>query len=359
MIKADIHLIVGTRPNFIKAAAILHEYNKNKLFRKLKIQLIHTGQHFDKKMSKIFFQEFNFKNIKFLNASKSNEIDTFNSIIKKYNLYIKKNTPKIVVVFGDVNSTLAVSIVAKKNYVQLAHIESGLRSLDRKMPEEINRIMTDSITDIFFTTSEVANKNLIKEGISRKKIYFVGNTMINTLINNRHKISYEKFKKFNDKKIILLTIHRPSNLENNSLQKILEFINPLTKKYNLIFPIHPRTKKILEKSQSNFDINFIEPLGYLEMMGLLSNSIAIFTDSGGITEESYFFNVPTFCLRDNTERPETITHGTNYLIGSKPWVKYKKVENLLKIKKKKKRIKYWDSKVGYRILENLQKIILR
>lgn len=346
-----IDFIVGARPNFMKVSAIIKRLDKTKI----KARLIHTGQHYDENMSKAFFDQLNIPkpDINFSIKAK-NSIDQISKIISKYADYLNSTyIPKVVVVVGDVDSTIACSIVAKKLNISLCHVEAGLRSGDLEMPEEINRIVTDSISDYMFVTSKEAKENLKIEG-KTKNIFFVGNTMIDTLISNLNDI--KKPKDFSLKDYLLLTMHRPSNVDDESkLMKILMEISE-NSKLPMVFPVHPRTAKNLKKRKLK-NIIFLDPLPYLEFIYLLSNCRGVITDSGGITEEATFLKVPCITLRDSTERPETISIGTNVLVSNnlkKIISMIKKIEN--NQWKKSKIPPKWDGKTGSRIANILEKI---
>lgn len=359
-----VDFIVGARPNFMKLAPIYSEYKKLKK-KPFKIRIIHTGQHSDYLMSDIFIKEFKLSKIDyFIKCIKDSHYHEIFSIMEGYQNILNKKKPNLVVVFGDINSTLSISIVAKKNNLRLCHIEGGLRSFDMTMPEEINRIVTDSLTDYYFTTSVHANKNLIHAGVPKKRIFFVGNTMIDNLINNLNKVSLPDFFYQNKIKIndyLLLTLHRPSNTDNiASLKKILNIINNSLINKKIIFLMHPRyLNKISKSFIRDFDnIIFKKPLGYHHFIGLLKNSLGIITDSGGITEEATYLKKPCLTLRTTTERPETIIDGSNILIGNNYKLLNKYIKRIIKNKWKKSKIpNKWDGKSSVRILKYMTKII--
>jgi UDP-N-acetylglucosamine 2-epimerase (non-hydrolysing) len=359
-----ITLVVGARPNFMKVSPIINEIKKqNILGKNINFRLIHTGQHYDKIMSGDFFEQLGIPQPDVnLNCTGNTQSDLTANIMVNFEKELTENRPDIVVVVGDVTSTMACSIVTKKLTIDLAHVEGGIRSLDRKMPEEINRLVTDSITDYFFTTSDFANKNLIKENVDKKNIFFVGNTMIDCLVNNQH-----KFKKplnidqtiIQKNKYFLMTLHRPNNVDNiNKLKNLILSIDGSTEDTPIIFPIHHRTKKNIDGLNLNLkNIILIDPQGYLEFMYLVKNCIGVITDSGGITEETTFLNIPCVTLRNSTERPETVSFGTNKLIG----------DDLNELKKSIKEINdglwkngtippFWDGKTSERIIQHLIKI---
>lgn len=313
-----IDLIAGARPNFVKLAGLIHE---GRNFEKIKFRIIHTGQHYDSIMSDIFFEELKIPKPHInLNSGNSSGVKQISDIMVKYDDFLnKEGLPDLVIVFGDVNSTLACSITAKKNQILLGHIEAGIRSGDLSMPEESNRIMTDSISNLFFTTTQMASQRLVEEGKKSEDIFFVGNIMIDTLIRN-----IEDFKKpqcftefkLKSKKYSVITIHRPSNVNDTDFWK--DLILTIEKKNNeiFVFPCHPRTQSILKNRILPKNLKLINPLGYLEFNYLVKNSGLVITDSGGITEETTVLGIPCITLRHNTERPETIEVGTNELIGN-------------------------------------------
>ena len=352
-----IDIIAGARPNFIKIAPVIEAIKKK---NKISFRLIHTGQHYDKNMSDNFFEELGIPipNINF-NAGGGTQTEQTSKIMISYENLLMQNKPDLCMVFGDVTSTMACSIVAKKFNIKVAHVEGGIRSFDLSMPEEINRMITDSITDYFFTTSEYANTNLKNLGIENDKIFYVGNTMIDSLVKNMNRL--KKPKLFDDlnlksKEFFVLTMHRPANVdEHNKLKEFLLKIEALSKNLKIIFPCHPRTGLIMKqiKLKSNL-IKITPPLSYLEFNFLVKNSKCVITDSGGITEEATFLGIPCMTLRDNTERPETIEFGTNELIGTDP----KNLESFFKklFNKKWKRgsiPKYWDGRTSERIVSHL------
>lgn len=318
-----ITIVAGARPNFMKIAPILHAIKEGQQQgMNIQYRLVHTGQHYDKAMSDTFFEELSipYPDANLEVGSGSQAVQTAN-IMMRFEEELIKNPTDVVLVVGDINSTMACSIVAKKLCIQLVHVEAGIRSFDLAMPEEINRLVTDAITDHFFTTSHFANANLAKAGIESDRIHFVGNTMIDTLIANFSKFkrpSIFSAKNLEEKKYLVLTLHRPSNVDDQSnLEKLLTQISEHSRNLPIIFPAHPRTAVNLQKLGSlPNNIQVIEPLGYLEFMYLVKNSFGVITDSGGIQEETTVMKVPCLTLRKNSERPETVTVGTNELIYS-------------------------------------------
>ncbi|MBA64844.1 MAG: UDP-N-acetylglucosamine 2-epimerase (non-hydrolyzing) [Candidatus Marinimicrobia bacterium] len=354
-----VDLIAGARPNFIKIAAIIDaikEFGENKI----KFRLIHTGQHYDKNMSDSFFQQLGIPKPDYnLEAGGGTQAEQTAKIMVGYESLLKKKKMDLCLVVGDVTSTMACSIVAKKMGLKVAHVEAGIRSGDLMMPEEINRIVTDSISDYFFTTSETANNNLIKYGVDTSKIFFVGNTMIDTLVkykNNLIKPSIWDELGLIKKNYLVMTLHRPSNVEEVS--NLRNYINEIVINSNnipIIFPTHPRTSKKLNLIDLSFsNLHLIKPLSYLEFNFLIEKSKAVITDSGGITEEATFMNVPCMTLRDNTERPETVELGTNELLGTNPKAIFPALNKLfLNQWKKGTNPPLWDGKTSRRIINHL------
>jgi UDP-N-acetylglucosamine 2-epimerase (non-hydrolysing) len=358
--------MVDARPNFMKIAPIIHAINQaNNPLKVIEYRLIHTGQHYDANMSETFFQELEIPKPHFnLNIGSGTQAEQTAGIMIGYEKLIILEKPDLCLVVGDVTSTMACAITARKMLVPVAHVEGGIRSGDETMPEEINRMVTDSITNYFFTTSEVANENLRKSGVKEESIFFVGNTMIDTLLKNM-----SRFKKpeiwdsltLRDKEYIVLTLHRPANVDEEwKLKELIFEIIKHSKDLPLIFPVHPRTAKII----SNLGIAhprliMIKPLGYLEFNYLVQRCKAVITDSGGITEEATVMGVPCMTLRDNTERPETIDIGTNVLLGTNPNAIKPSLEKLFKGEWKRGSIPMkWDGMTGERIVSILNKIEL-
>jgi len=358
----NIDLIVGARPNFIKAFPVYDALDKVGVFN---LRLINTGQHYDDNMADIFFRQLKMKqpdiNLKVGSGSHAEQTGKIMMVIEK--VFMEKR-PDLVMVFGDVNSTIATALAAVKLHIPVAHIEAGLRSFDGTMPEEINRVLTDQISQLLFITSPEAKDNLLKEGKKKDQIFFVGNTMIDSLV---------RFKQFFDSQIflnrlgvpihnyILITIHRPSNVDDS--QQFSEFINALnliSTKYPIIWPVHPRTKKIITENNISLNTNIVttDPVGYLEFMGLQKNAKMIITDSGGVQEESTYFGVPCYTIRENTERPITISQGSNILAGADfnklPDIVF---ENKAMLKNEIKIPDYWDGKAAERIARVVEEYV--
>jgi UDP-N-acetylglucosamine 2-epimerase (non-hydrolysing) len=354
-------IVAGARPNFMKIAPIIHAFQKQQKGGKdVSYRLVHTGQHYDKKMSGDFFDQLNIPEPDAnLGGGGGTQAEQTAAIMVAFEKELLENRPDLVIVVGDVTSTLACSIAAKKLQIDVAHVEGGIRSGDLSMPEEINRMVTDSITDHFFTTSEIANNNLRKAGVSEDKIHFVGNTMIDTLmaqISNFRKPQGEIFRNLTPGNYFVMTMHRPANVDQEQSLKaminaILEGIGGLP----IFFPVHPRTAKNLQNlGITDPNLHLCEPLGYLEFNYLVKNAKGVITDSGGVTEETSVMNVPCITLRDNTERAETIHLGTNELVGTDPSILAPYLEKIMKGEwKQYQGIPLWDGRTAERIADIL------
>jgi len=365
-------LVAGARPNFMKIAPLMHALKGNK---NIKPVLVHTGQHYDVKMSGQFFEELNIPapDINLEVGSASHAVQTAR-IMEGFEQICIDEKPDFVLVVGDVNSTAACTMVAAKfDGITTIHYEAGLRSRDRSMPEEINRLVTDAITDIFLTTSVDADENLLQEGVSREKIFMVGNLMIDSLVANLQKSEGTSltFKLLNREKEVsplslgkygVMTFHRPSNVDDEtSLKKLVKIWGEISEKIPLIFPVHPRTYKNIQNSGLQAEIDryenlyFIEPLGYLQFINLVKNAAFALTDSGGIQEETTYMNIPCLTVRPNTERPVTIWEGSNKLIKIEEILS--EVELILQGKGKTGKIpKFWDGKSAERIVEIIENL---
>jgi len=356
-----ITIIAGARPNFMKIAPIIHSIQKaQEAGKSIEFRLIHTGQHFDKKMSGDFFEQLDIPEPDAnLEAGGGSQAEQTGTIMVRFEKELLANPTDMVLVVGDVTSTMACAITAQKLHIPVAHVEAGIRSGDWTMPEEINRLVTDSITNLFFTTSEVANINLRTMGIEENKIHFVGNTMIDTLLSKRpHFIKPRIWAEASlvEKEYIVLTLHRPGNVDQEEHLKLLmaEIITS-SRGLPIIFPVHPRTAKNLENlGVGANNLHFIEPLGYLEFNFLVEKAKLVVTDSGGITEETTVMGVPCVTLRNSTERPETVTMGTNELIGTNPNAIKPVFDKLFNGEWKKGSIPpMWDGRTADRIVEVL------
>ncbi len=320
-----ITLIAGARPNFMKVAPIIKAIKRaEESGRDIHYRLVHTGQHYDRNMSDTFFEELSIPAPDVnLGCGGGSQAEQTAAIMVAFERYLLEHPTDLVLVVGDVTSTMACSIVAKKLNTKVAHVEAGIRSWDLTMPEEINRMVTDCLADFYFTTSEVANRNLRNSGVAEDRIYFVGNVMIDTLLQNKER--FVKTMLYDDlglreKQYVVLTLHRPANVdEAEKLKALMNEIVGNVKGEPIVFPIHPRTAKMFhDLGIQASNLHIVEPMGYLEFNYLVQHARAVVTDSGGITEETTVMGVPCITLRDNTERPETCTIGTNELIGTNP-----------------------------------------
>ncbi|MEN2280547.1 UDP-N-acetylglucosamine 2-epimerase (non-hydrolyzing) [Algoriphagus sp. SE2] len=354
-------IVAGARPNFMKIAPIIHALqDQQKKGLSVKYRLVHTGQHYDKKMSGDFFEQLGIPDPDAnLGGGGGTQAEQTAAIMVAFEKELIENRPDLVLVVGDVTSTLACSITAKKLQIDVAHVEGGIRSGDLTMPEEINRMVTDSITDHFFTTSEIANTNLRNSGFSENKIHYVGNTMIDTLLAQMprfNKPEGEIFDALKAGQYFVMTMHRPANVDQeHKLKAMVDAILEGTKGLTIIFPVHPRTAKNLQAIGIDApNLKMTDPLGYLEFNYLVKNAKCVITDSGGITEEASVMNVPCITLRDNTERPETINLGTNELVGTDPTKLKPFLEKVMKGEwKKYQGIPLWDGKTAERIVSIL------
>jgi UDP-N-acetylglucosamine 2-epimerase (non-hydrolysing) len=359
-----ITIIAGARPNFIKISPIIDAIKSSvNAGNDISYRLVHTGQHYDKNMSDSFFQQLGIPSPDVnLECGGGTQAEQTANIMVKFERELQYNPSDLVVVVGDVTSTMACAIVAKKLNIKVAHVEAGIRSGDMTMPEEINRIVTDSLSDYFFTTSRKASENLIKQGIDDERIFFVGNTMIDTLIKQRSRFIKPEIWDhigLKEKNYIVLTLHRPANVDGEyKLKELLEEIEKQSKNLNIIFPVHPRTaKKLTEIGFKSPKMSFVEPLSYLEFNYLVERAKCVITDSGGITEETTVLGVPCITLRDSTERPETVTVGTNELIGTNPNALAPYMNILFSGKWKKGYIpELWDGQTSTRIIDILNNL---
>ncbi len=359
-----VTIVAGARPNFMKIAPIIDEMRIAQTSGvEINWRLVHTGQHFDRAMSGDFFVQLGIPEPDVnLGAGGGTQAEQTAAILVSFEKEITENRPDVVVVVGDVNSTMACTIAAKKLCVPVVHVEAGIRSGDMTMPEEINRIVTDSICDQFFTTSEHAGELLKKSGIESKRIHFVGNTMIDSLLKNLDRLRRPdvwEAEDLEEKSYLLLTLHRPANVDDPAnLERLLDAILVGTGDSRIVFPVHPRTRSVLA-AISDLDPRLIttDPLGYLEFIYLLKYAKAVITDSGGITEEATVLDVPCLTLRDSTERPETIEMGTNELGGTDPSRFAPFLERLTNCDWKKGSIpELWDGRTSGRIVKKLIEI---
>lgn len=354
--------VVGARPNFMKIAPIIDEMRKH---TEIAASLVHTGQHYDEKMSKLFFQDLGLpKPDVYLGVGSGGHGEQTGKIMIEFEKIIAANKPDLVVVVGDVNSTIACGLVAVKMGVKLVHVEAGLRSFDRAMPEEINRMLTDQISDYLFLTEREAKENLLREGVAEEKIHFVGNVMIDSLM--KHREHAERSPILGDLKLEagrygLITLHRPSNVDvKENLDNILSALFDIQRDLPLVFPVHPRTRKQMklfgfdDKLAHAPNLMLTDPLGYLDFLKLMAHARLVITDSGGIQEETTVLGVPCITVRENTERPITVTEGTNVLIGmSRERILEESYKILAGNGKQGRKPELWDGRAAERIVEIL------
>jgi UDP-N-acetylglucosamine 2-epimerase (non-hydrolysing) len=358
--------IVGARPNFMKVAPLHRAFVQNPHFTS---KIVHTGQHYDAKMSDVFFNQLELPRPDyFLGIGGGSHTQQTAKIMLEFEQVMTTEQPDLVLVVGDVNSTIACALVAVKMQVPIAHVEAGLRSNDRRMPEEINRILTDSISDFLFVTEQAGFDNLQKEGVAPEKIHFVGNCMIDSLVHYQAKAQQMKvLPAFGvaENEYVLMTMHRPANVDTaDGLTQILQIIENTLPHKKVIFPIHPRTRTnaerfgLKQKLETLDGLILTEPQGYLEFLNLMENAALVITDSGGIQEETTYLQVPCLTFRDSTERPVTITLGTNQLLADlNPATVHEKVVEILEGKTKKGVIPpLWDGQAAERIAAILSKI---
>ncbi len=352
----DVALVVGTRPNFIKAAPLVKYFETNNL----EVLFIHTGQHWDKNLSGNIFTDLELREP---DINLETPLDGMNHqlshMIKSLDTTLSKNSVPRVGVFGDVTSTLAAALVAKNRDLELFHVESGLRSRNMDMPEERNRLAVDTISDYLFTPSDDAVQNLLNENIQHEKIFNVGNIMIDTLKVNLDKILSSKsdvIGTFNiNQPYFVMTLHRPSNLTNEVLSGIFAALDSFNKEYQILIPAHPRLSQFIEKNNLQFEnFIFIDPLPYIRFLGLVSGAELVLTDSGGLQEETTYLNIKCLTLREETERPITVTEGTNKVIGVNTDVIINEIKSSLGSKLSNEiNIKNWDGLTSSRIYEAL------
>ena len=364
MIYRDIKLklinVVGARPNFMKIAPLMEAYRGCHHINPI---LVHTGQHYDRNMSSWFFDELGIPkpDINLEVGSASHAVQTA-EILKAFEPVVTECRPDLVVVVGDVNSTIACGLVAVKMGIKLAHVEAGLRSFDRAMPEEINRILTDSISDLLFCTEQSGVDNLKKEGISHDKIHLVGNVMIDTLLKNRSRAESSNILhrlQLDGDRYAVLTLHRPANVDDQKVfGKILDALDIIQKYMPIVFPIHPRTRNNLfsaywgDRVKNMTGLKLLDPIGYIDFLKLMSSASVVLTDSGGIQEETTILQVPCLTLRENTERPATVEYGSNRLVG----MNTEKIITAFKVIEYERIINcqappLWDGKAAERIVE--------
>ena len=358
---------VGTRPNFIKITQLEKHFNQ---YSHIEHKLLHTGQHFDDNMSEVFFKELNIRQPDvFLNLNQGTQLEIIANIITAIEKYLIEYQPDLVIVPGDVNSSFACAFAASRLNIPVAHLESGLRSFDKMMPEEVNRILIDDLADLFFVTEQSGIQNLYAENKPKNKIHLVGNTMIDTLVdftplidksnivsNIKHQVSRLTTQEL---PLATLTFHRPSNVDNpEQLKKVISLIVKLSEHFTVVFPVHPRTRSNIDKFNLNIEIKNIsnivltDPLGYIDFLKLVKESKVVITDSGGIQEETTFLSIPCLTIRTSTERPVTITEGTNTLLDLDEKLILNVIDTILDNKYKSGRIpELWDGKASERIVK--------
>ena len=361
--KYKIHLIAGARPNFMKVAPIIRELQKHP--KRFEYRLVHTGQHYDKDMSDVFFDQLEIPHPDFhLEVGSGSHAEQTANIMLKYEKVCLADLPRLVIVVGDVNSTLACAIVAKKLNLEVAHVEAGLRSGDMAMPEEINRIVTDSITDHFFVTEQSGIQHLLAEGKPRKQIHFVGHVMIDNLF-----FQLDKLKALPEGDLVtsdikrrhpdygVVTLHRPSNVDDErTMTRIAAALGEISERVPLIFPVHPRTRKCLDAFGIQLPDSVITmgPLPYMDFLNLFRDAKLVLTDSGGVQEETTALGVPCITLRDNTERPITVSEGTNVVVGTeKSRILDAALTALTAPVRRGQRPALWDGKAAERICAQL------
>jgi UDP-N-acetylglucosamine 2-epimerase (non-hydrolysing) len=341
--------VIGARPNFMKVAPVHAALAARNGVHQI---LVHTGQHYDDAMSDIFFRQLGIPNPDYnLNVGSASHARQTADVMVRLEPVVLDTKPDIVLVYGDVNSTVAAALVCSKLLISLGHVEAGLRSFDRTMPEEINRVLTDRVADYLFTPSADGNENLVHEGIPPEKIHLVGNVMIDTLLRLLPHVGPDKYA---EKSYALITLHRPSNVDDPSeLKKILVSLNEIASEIDIIFPVHPRTREVILKLK---DVKFapkfclVDPVGYVEFLGLQHKAAFVITDSGGIQEETTFLGIPCLTVRENTERPVTVSMGSNVLIGKDMNRLKMEARKILSGDFKKSSIPpLWDGKAGERI----------
>lgn len=360
-----IDIIAGARPNFMKISPIIRALEaRSQLGGQLRFRLVHTGQHYDAKMSGDFFTQLGIPEPDLnLEVGSGTQAEQTAAILTRYERLLLESPSRLCLVVGDVTSTMACAIAAQKLRIPVAHVEAGIRSGDWAMPEEINRMVTDAITNWFFTTSEVANANLRRAGIPDDRIFFVGNTMIDTLLANMERLRPPPFWDelgLQAGEYLVTTLHRPSNVDaSDSFNVLLRSICAAARGLPVVFPVHPRTAKTLrEVADLPPNLRLVDPQPYLEFNYLVKHAKAVVTDSGGITEETTVMGIPCLTLRDSTERPETITTGTNELIGTDPTRIAPALDKVFAGTWKRGGIpEKWDGRTGERIVAELERLL--
>jgi len=366
--RIKILCVVGARPNFMKIAPLLEEFKNHPKFNPI---LIHTGQHYDKEMSGNFFKELNIPKPDYsLGVGSGSHGEQTGKIMIEFEKVCFKESPSLIIVVGDVNSTIAAALVGAKLHIPVAHIEAGLRSFDIRMPEEINRRLTDHVSNFLFVTEPSGVKNLLDEGINKRKIYLVGDIMIDTLIKSKIKIQNSRILEnlgIEKRTYAVLTLHRPANVDDKKVfLNIISVLNKIQKKIKIIYPIHPRTKKqinkfkLLNRFKKMKNLIITSPIGYIDTMKLIGESKFLMTDSGGLQEESTFLKIPCLTIRETTERPITVETGTNIICKRGNIKIIKEVQKILSGKEKRGRVpKLWDGKTAKKIVKILKQKLIR
>ena len=359
--------VVGARPNFMKIGPLHRAFTA---LDDVQSVIVHTGQHYDERMSDVFFKQLELPEPDiYLGVGSGTHAQVTAKIMMLFEEAVLEHKPDLILVVGDVNSTVACSLVAAKCHIPLAHVEAGLRSGDRKMPEEINRLVTDSISNYLFVTEQSGLDNLKAEGVRDEKVFFVGNVMIDSLVHFREKAAHRPILGevgVEKKEYILMTMHRPANVDTaDQLEKVVETIEGIAGLHPVVLPMHPRTRarltsfNMLDRVESISGLTISEPLGYLDFLNLMDNAAMIVTDSGGIQEESTYLQVPCITLRDSTERPVTVDLGTNELMDLEPAAIVNRVSAVLQGDRKEGQIPpLWDGKAAVRIAETLEQLLM-
>lgn len=348
--------VVGARPNFVKLAPVYTALEGRGVVRQT---VVHTGQHYDAEMSDVFFRDLGLPSPDHnLGVGSGSHAQQTAQIMTRLESVLLELKPDVVLVYGDVNSTLAAALVAAKLLIPVGHVEAGLRSFDRSMPEELNRVVTDALSDWLFTPSPDANENLAREGIPREKIHYVGNVMIDTLVRCLARAEPPPEVSRLDR-YALVTLHRPSNVDDpHRLIRIFEALQELATQIPVVFPVHPRTRRRMKElnlgDPGKDGLRLLGPLSYLQFLGLQKRAALVITDSGGVQEESTFLGIPCLTLRRTTERPVTVTQGTNVLIGEEPERIYSEARAILQGRSKQGRVpELWDGRAAERIADVL------